>query len=105
MTSPAIPPGPATNRTLDPLLIDRAGVAALLGCSERHVYRLLTDGLMPRPVRVGSLVRWRRDELEEWVAHGCTALAMSAMHRRAGHLDGAVELGSSVDKQRVEKTE
>lgn len=105
MTSPAIPPGPATNRTLDPLLIDRAGVAALLGCSERHVYRLLTDGLMPRPVRVGSLVRWRCDDLEEWVASGCTAPAMSANHELAGPSEGATGQGSDADSQRVEKSE
>ena len=47
-------------------------VAALLGgCSQRHVYRLADSGRMPRPVKLGALVRWRRNELVEWVAAGC----------------------------------
>jgi len=52
-------------------LLDVRRVAALLDCSTRHVYRLADAGRMPRPVRLGSLVRWRRAELEEWIAAGC----------------------------------
>ena len=46
-------------------------VAEMLCCSERHVYRMSDSGQMPRPVKVGRLVRWRRDEVLEWVADGC----------------------------------
>jgi excisionase family DNA binding protein len=38
-------------------------VAALLGCSARHVYRMADAGRMPRPLKLGQLVRWRRGEL------------------------------------------
>jgi excisionase family DNA binding protein len=46
-------------------------VAALLDCSPRHVYRLADRGAMPPPVKVGTLVRWARKSIEEWIAAGC----------------------------------
>ena len=46
-------------------------VADMLGCSSRHVYRLSDSGRMPRPIKLGALVRWRRAELEKWIAEGC----------------------------------
>ncbi len=52
-------------------LLDVRAVAALLGCSARHVYRLADAGRMPAPVRVGALVRWRRTDLDAWLAAGC----------------------------------
>ena len=52
-------------------LLDVRGVATLLDCSTRHVYRLADAGRMPRPVKLGSLVRWRRAELDAWINAGC----------------------------------
>jgi len=49
-------------------------VARLLNCSTRTVYRLNDAGRMPRPVRLGSLVRWNRTEIEQWIADGCPAV-------------------------------
>jgi excisionase family DNA binding protein len=52
-------------------LLDVKAVAALLDCSSRHVYRLADAGRMPRPLKLGALVRWRRAELQQWVTDGC----------------------------------
>ena len=46
-------------------------VAQALMCSTRHVYRLADGGKMPRPIKLGALVRWRRDEIHVWVEGGC----------------------------------
>ena len=47
-------------------------VATMLGCSARHVHRLTDRGAMPRPTKLGDvLVRWRRAEIESWIAGGC----------------------------------
>ncbi len=54
-------------------LLDVRAVAALLDCSPRHVYRVADAGKMPAPVRVGALVRWRRTDLDSWLAAGCPA--------------------------------
>jgi len=46
-------------------------VATLLRCSPRHIYRLADRGHMPRPVKLGALVRWSRRSVLEWVYDGC----------------------------------
>jgi excisionase family DNA binding protein len=55
-------------------LLDVGAVAAMLDCSPRHVYRLTDAGRMPRPVKLGALVRWRRAELMEWLSAGCPSV-------------------------------
>lgn len=60
--------------TRDSALLSVREVADLLGCSARHVYRMTDAGRMPPPVRLGSLVRWPRATLEEWVANGCPSV-------------------------------
>ena len=52
-------------------LLDTNAVAQFLSCSTRHVYRLADSGRMPRPLKLGALVRWDRLELEKWLADGC----------------------------------
>ena len=52
-------------------LLDVNAVARLLSCSTRHIYRLADSGQMPRPQKLGALVRWDRLELEKWLADGC----------------------------------
>lgn len=52
-------------------LLDVKGVAALLACSKRHIFRLADAGRMPRPVRLGTLVRWRKAEVLDWISAGC----------------------------------
>jgi excisionase family DNA binding protein len=59
-------------------LLDVRGVAAMLGCSPRHVYRLADRGSMPAPVRLGSLVRWPRKTLEDWLGAGCPSCRKGA---------------------------
>lgn len=38
---------------------DVNAVATIYDCSKRHVYRMADAGRIPRPVKLGSLVRWR----------------------------------------------
>ena len=54
-----------------PAMLDVQGVAEMLACSARHVYRMADAGKMPGPVRLGASVRWQRAELEKWIADGC----------------------------------
>ena len=57
--------GPSTG------MIDVDAIAELLGCSSRHVRRLADSGAMPRPIHLGRLVRWRRADMDRWLAAGC----------------------------------
>lgn len=52
-------------------LFNVEAVAEKLGCSTRHVYRLSDAAKMPRPVKLGALVRWPKRVLEEWIDAGC----------------------------------
>ena len=60
----------APERDLGRLLIVHA-VAELLACSTRQVRRLVDAGKMPRPLKIGGMIRWRRQELDDWLAAGC----------------------------------
>ena len=39
--------------------------------STRHVWSLLSSGRLPEPVRVGRSVRWRADDIDQWIRLGC----------------------------------
>jgi len=53
------------------MLVDVRSVAELLACSPRHVYRMADEGRMPSPLKLGALVRWRREEIARWISDGC----------------------------------
>lgn len=59
-------------------LLDVRAVAALLDCSPRTVYRLADSGRMPRPLKVGALVRWRRADVLAWIDDGCEPVRRGA---------------------------
>ena len=63
--------GPVIN---EGILLTVNEVARLLNVSPRHVHMLRATQQLPPPVRLGRSVRWRRAELEAWVAAGCPAL-------------------------------
>ena len=60
-----------TVRQVEPVLLSARLVAAFLGCSVAHVWRVNAAGKMPAPLRLGGLTRWRRDELAVWISEGC----------------------------------
>lgn len=45
-------------------------VADVLGISRAHVWKLHSIGKLPRPIRLGRVVRWDRKTLEAWLAAG-----------------------------------
>lgn len=66
-----MPPLAELNTTCPSELLNVREVSKLLGCSQRHIYRLTDAGKMPRPVKLGALVRWRKTELTKWLETGC----------------------------------
>ena len=55
-------------------LLSLSQIAELLSCSTRHVQRLADAGKMPKPVRLGVLLRWPRQTINDWIADGCPAV-------------------------------
>ena len=63
-------PTPADTTNAEPLLLSAADLSRELGISARTIRRLDLEGKIPAPVRIGRAVRWRRDEIVEWLAAG-----------------------------------
>jgi excisionase family DNA binding protein len=57
------------------LLVTADVVAAMLNVSERTLWRLLSAGKVPQPVRFGRSTRWRTAEVRDWIERGCPALS------------------------------
>ena len=75
-------PGPDTRPVACAELLDVRAVAAMLGgCSKRHIYRLSDAGRMPGLIKLGSLVRWRRVDLEAWIGAGCPTQSRGGQRR------------------------
>ncbi len=53
------------------LLVAADEVARMLNVSVRSIWRLNSARLIPPPVRIGGTVRWRQDEIRNWIAEGC----------------------------------
>lgn len=62
-----------TNTTEPKRLLDAEALAAMLGVSTRHIYRLSDGGRMPKPLKLGGARRWDRTAIESWIADGCPA--------------------------------
>ena len=52
-------------------LFDRAEVARRLKVSLRTLQRHIARGILPKPVYLGRLVRWRAADILEWINNGC----------------------------------
>lgn len=54
-----------------PQLITAEELAKLMQVSERTLWRLLSGGKLPKPVRIGRSTRWRLAEVNDWIERGC----------------------------------
>lgn len=52
-------------------LIDVKEFAAKLGCSLKHIRRMADAGRCPPSIQLGSLRRWNRQVVDDWIAAGC----------------------------------
>ena len=59
------------DESLNPLLITAADLARLLQISTRTVWRLVSAGQVPEPVRFAKTVRWHLEKIKKWIAEGC----------------------------------
>ena len=65
-----------TNAIQKPALLNVGEVAELCGMSTKQVYRAAHAGRMPKPITLekNRLIRWRREDIERWIADGCPSL-------------------------------
>ncbi|EIZ2110581.1 AlpA family phage regulatory protein [Salmonella enterica] len=51
---------------LDPL-IDMTFITTYTGMTDKWFYKLIQEGLFPKPIKLGRNSRWRKSELEAWM--------------------------------------
>ena len=59
------------SKPINPVLLTIEDIAQILGCSTRHVRRLAAGGRIPRPIKLGALLRWLKTDVDQWIAAGC----------------------------------
>ena len=52
---------------LNDKMIDMAFITEFTGLSDKWFYKLIQDGLFPKPIKLGRSSRWLKSEVEEWV--------------------------------------
>lgn len=63
--------GVETPPALPAVLMTIEDLAAILGCSPRHIRRLVNSNRIPRPIKLGALLRWIKADVDRWIAAGC----------------------------------
>jgi excisionase family DNA binding protein len=67
-----------------PLLLKADEVAGLLSIGRSTLWRLVSAGQVPSPLHVGRAARWRRGELEAWLAAGAPSADRWAASQQGG---------------------
>ena len=72
-----------------PLLVSARDAARLCGVSVATWHRLASAGRCPAPLRLSrGCVRWRAEDLRDWVAAGCPSRREWEARRAAGNASG-----------------
>lgn len=57
---------------LNDKLLDMAFITEFSGLSDKWFYKLIQDGLFPKPIKLGRSSRWLRSEVELWIQERIT---------------------------------
>lgn len=52
---------------LEDEFIDMKFIARLTGLSDKWFYKLIQEGVFPKPIKMGRASRWLKSDLEEWL--------------------------------------
>ena len=52
---------------LEDEFIDMKFITRLTGLSDKWFYKLIQEGVFPKPIKMGRASRWLRSDLEEWL--------------------------------------
>jgi excisionase family DNA binding protein len=67
-------PGIARRTSNMEQLITGREISEKLHVNLATVYRLISSGRMPRPIKLGGATRWRSVEIDAWISRGCPPL-------------------------------
>ena len=52
-------------------LLSAKALATMLSTSVRSVWRYRSSGRLPKTVQIAGAIRWRKTDIEHWIAIGC----------------------------------
>lgn len=52
---------------LNDKMVDMVFITEFTGLSDKWFYKLIQNGLFPKPIKLGRSSRWLRSEIEDWV--------------------------------------
>ncbi|EFF0684127.1 TPA: AlpA family transcriptional regulator [Escherichia coli] len=52
---------------LNDKLVDMAFITQLTGLTDKWFYKLIQDGIFPKPIKLGRSSRWLQSEVEAWL--------------------------------------
>ncbi|HGL4053825.1 TPA: helix-turn-helix transcriptional regulator [Citrobacter koseri] len=52
---------------LNDQLVTMAFITQLTGLTDKWFYKLIQEGLFPKPIKLGRSSRWLRSEVETWL--------------------------------------
>ncbi|HHJ4474627.1 TPA: helix-turn-helix transcriptional regulator [Citrobacter freundii] len=52
---------------LEDEFIDMKFITRLTGLSDKWFYKLIQEGVFPKPIKMGRASRWLKNDLEEWL--------------------------------------
>ncbi|HFD0316962.1 AlpA family phage regulatory protein [Serratia marcescens] len=47
--------------------VDMAFITSLLQMTDKWIYKLIKDGIFPKPIKLGRSSRWSKSEVENWL--------------------------------------
>ncbi|EBI9246238.1 TPA: AlpA family transcriptional regulator [Salmonella enterica] len=47
--------------------VDMVFITSLLQMTDKWIYKLIKDGVFPRPIKLGRSSRWLKSEVEKWL--------------------------------------
>lgn len=51
----------------DDQLVDMQFITRFTGLTDKWFYKLIKDGLFPKPIKLGRSSRWKHSEVETWL--------------------------------------
>ncbi len=55
------------NDLMNDKLVDMAFITTFTGLTDKWFYKLIKDGMFPRPIKFGRSSRWRESEVRHWL--------------------------------------
>jgi len=54
-------------------MIDVNELSTILSVSKRTIWRMVSNGKLVEPIRIGGSIRWKLSDIETWISQGCPA--------------------------------